>query len=109
MKGLREDVEAMFAELNGYDAYESAIYNAGERARAAAVERTRQWRKDNPEKHRANAKRYHKAYDRAHPEKRKERERRRVARNREKMRATWRRNAKRSRDRKRALQASRHG
>lgn len=107
MKNLREDVAALFAELNGYDDEDDAIFDMVVAKRAAAVERTRMWRIQNPAKNRARKRRERASYAKRNRDKVLARKRRQYAkraeRDREKLRAIWRRNsaAKRARDAKR--------
>lgn len=70
--------------------------------RAKAVERTRAWRKANPDKHRVLRRRANKAWRKKHPDKARARKRRYVAANRDHMREVWKRNSAAYRARKAA-------
>jgi len=113
----------MFAELDSYQRYEAALfqwalrkqardaeYRAEPRQRRAAIERTRRWRKANPERVREHS-RVYTAASRARLKERdpdalraKEREAKRRYRERhpEHMREVWRRNQAAARARKKA-------
>lgn len=106
MQGIAE----MFAELDGYGRYDEALEafarSVDFQRRRDAVERTRLWRKMNPEKFRAQSRRNWKRWAARNPEKAKavhaENKRRARERNPEKFRAMWRRNTAAYRARKKA-------
>ncbi len=101
---LRDEITAMFAELDGYDRYELELERFTATARAAAVVRTREWRKANPARNRALSKRSRKAWAKRNPQKVLAAKARHREKHREHMREVWRRNTAAYRKRKQAAQ-----
>ena len=102
MKGIAE----MFAELDGYDAYDDALYQRSVNHRARAVERTRQWRKDNPKRQAQIAKRYRIAWRKRNPDKLRAAKAKHRNKNRERYRALWRKNSAKYQAKKRAAKSA---
>lgn len=90
-------IAEMFAELDGYGRYEAALFASFQIARVKAVERTRQWRKNNPSRARALWARLKKQWRADNPQRARElsreEKRRYRAKHPAKARAQWRRSS----------------